>query len=163
PCAAGPSSSAATTFEKLSTLVGQWEGKTTSGRSQHVSYRLTAAGSALVETWTLGPDRESLTLYHLDGDRLLADHYCPQGNQPRLQLTSSAEPGAFAFEFREGANLDVKGKAHQQAFWIKIDNSGSFTRSETYVENGSAAAEIAAATPDAAITYTRAGLAKPAQ
>ena len=44
-----------TVFAKLQTLVGEWEGKTETGRVLKVSYRLTANNTVLVETWTLGP------------------------------------------------------------------------------------------------------------
>ena len=50
---------AAGAFKQLTSLVGNWEGKFPDGRSHGVSYRLTAGGSALVETWTL----------HLDANR----------------------------------------------------------------------------------------------
>jgi hypothetical protein len=73
-------------FAKLQTLVGEWEGKTEAGRVLKVSYRLTANNTVLVETWTLGPQRESLTLYHMDNESLIATHYCALGNQPRLRL-----------------------------------------------------------------------------
>lgn len=144
-------------FKRLSALAGVWEGTFEDGRPHSVSYRLTAGGTVLVETWTLGPARESLTLYHIDGDALFATHYCPQGNQPRLQLSSAAGPAErLSFVFRDGGNLQVKGKSHQHAFWIELKSADAFVRSETYVENGSSAAAIANAPVDAAITYTRA-------
>src|SRR5262245_5708255 len=79
-------------FEQRKTLVGEWQGATAEGRQLSVSYRLTAGGTVLVETWTLGPGRESMTLYHLDRDDLVATHYCPIGNQPSLRLKLPAAP-----------------------------------------------------------------------
>ncbi|MEO6366325.1 MAG: hypothetical protein ABIO38_09815 [Luteimonas sp.] len=156
--AAEPANTSATAFARLSSLVGTWEGTFEDGRPHSVTYRLTAGGTVLVETWTLGAARESLTLYHLDGDALVATHYCPQGNQPRLQLSSTPEsPERLAFAFRDGGNLQVKGKSHQHAFWIELKSRDVFLRSETYVENGSNARSLANAHADAAITYTRAG------
>jgi len=142
-------------FKQLTSLAGDWAGTFPDGRSHTVSYRLTAGGSVLVETWTLGPNRESMTLYSTDGSHLIATHYCLQGNQPRLVLVQDHDATRLSFEFRDGGNLQVPGKAHQRAFWVKIDGPNSFTRSETYVENGSPAAEIAGTKADAAITYTR--------
>ncbi len=147
----------AAAFKRLSALVGTWEGKFEDGRAHRVAYRLTAGGTALIETWTLGPTRESLTLYHLDGDALVATHYCPQGTQPRLQLSSATGPAErLSFVLRDGGSLQVKGKSHQHAFWIELKGIDAFVRSETYVENGSSAAAIANAPADAAVTYTRA-------
>jgi hypothetical protein len=147
--------SGATAFEQLTSLVGSWEGAFPDGRKHTVSYRLTAADSVLVETWTLGPNRESMTLYSTDGSNLIATHFCPQGNQPRLRLVQGNDPAKLSFEFLDGINLQVEGKEHQHAFWLRIDSPNSFTRSETYVKNNSTASGIAATSPEEAITYTR--------
>lgn len=143
---------AAQAFERLSSLQGEWQGKFADGRSHRVSYRLTAGGAVLVETWALGPGRESMTLYHRDGDALLADHYCPQGNTPRLEWVEDSSDRRLEFKFREGANLEVPGKSHQHAFWIQLEGPDSYRRSETYLDNGAAPIEAVA---DAPIVYTR--------
>src|SRR5262245_40955500 len=72
-------------FQSLKALVGDWQGRTAEGRTFLVSYRLIANDTVLVESWTMSPTRTSMTVYHMDGDALIATHYCPQGNQPRLQ------------------------------------------------------------------------------
>ena len=82
-------------FAQLQTLVGEWEGKTEKGRALKVSYRLTANNTVLIETWTLGPTRESLTLYHMDNESLIATHYCPLGNQPRLRFKEGGSASLF--------------------------------------------------------------------
>jgi hypothetical protein len=96
---------ARTAFAQLQTLVGEWEGKTEAGRSLKVSYRLTANNTVLVETWTLGPQRESLKLYHMDNESLIATHYCPVGNQPRLRFKEGGSTSLFVFEFVSATNL----------------------------------------------------------
>jgi hypothetical protein len=123
-------------FTQLQTLVGEWEGKTEAGRALKVSYRLTAAGTVLIETWTLGPQRESLTLYHMDNDSLIATHYCPLGNQPRLRFKEGGNPSLFIFEFVSATNLPKPEAAHQHRFEMEILQPNSFARSETYLENG---------------------------
>ena len=147
-----PASAAAHAFEQLSGLVGAWESRVGDGPPHSVEYRLSANGSVLVETWALGPGRESMTLYHLEGDRLLATHYCVQGNQPRLQLVKSTA-NEFYFEFRDGTNIHVAGGEHQHAFWLKLTGRDSFARSETYIRNDSAPDEVGVA--GEAVTYTR--------
>jgi hypothetical protein len=128
-------------FTQLQTLVGEWEGKTEAGRVLKVSYRLTAAGTVLVETWTLGPQRESLTLYHMDNESLLATHYCPVGNQPRLRLKDGGKPSLLTFEFVSATNLPKPEAAHQHRFEMELLDVNSFARSETYLENGKGDAE----------------------
>ena len=152
--AAEPAPDAAKAFQQLSALVGEWEGTFKNGRVHRVTYRLSAGGSVLVETWALAPGRESMTLYHLDGAALVASHYCPQGTVPRLELASS-EGDTLRFRFRDGANLQAKGRANQRAFWIQLRSRDTYARSETYVENGSSAAEIEAAKADEPVVYTR--------
>lgn len=121
----------AESFERLKTLAGEWRGRTPQGRDIGVSYRLTAHASALVETWDLGPGRESITIYHMDGTELLASHFCPLGNQPRLAL-KRASGNRLDFEFRDGSNLDPARDAHQQSFWIEFQGPDAIVRSETY-------------------------------
>ncbi len=154
---------AAAVFQELTGLVGTWEGTFANGRRHTVTYRLTAGGTVLVETWALAPGRESMTLYHLDGDALVATHYCPQGNQPRLQWVKDGHPSRRSFAFRDGTNLQVKGSSHQHAFWVELQDKDHYQRSETYVANGSTAAEAAAEKPEAPVVYRRieAGPAKP--
>jgi hypothetical protein len=122
-------------FAQLSTLVGAWEGTYAGGGTHQVRYRLTANGYALVETWTMSATRESITIYYLDGDRLLAEHFCPQGNAPRMRMTGG-QNGRYRFTFTDGANLRVPGKSHQHSVQIGLLPDGTFERSEYYVENG---------------------------
>jgi hypothetical protein len=146
--------SAATVFKQLGALIGEWEGKFDNGRVHRVTYRFTARGHALVETWTLSPTSESITIYHLDGDKLIADHYCPQGNVPRLEMTAMAGD-KFSFAFRDGTNLGVAGKTHQHSFWLQIKSADEYLRQETYVPNGSTPAQHAEAKADGAVEYRR--------
>jgi hypothetical protein len=126
---------AAPGFERLKALAGEWRGRTPHGRDIGLSYRLTANGSALVESWNLGEGRESVTIYHMDGDVLLASHFCPLGNQPRLALRRAAAD-RLEFQFRDGSNLDPAIDAHQHSFWIEFHGPDTIVRSETYREGG---------------------------
>jgi len=155
--------SATAAFERLSTLVGTWRFTAPSGKHQSVAYRLTAGGSTLVETWTLGSGRESMTLYHLDGSDLIATHYCPQGNQPRLVLKPAGDATLLSFEFKDGTNLQAPGASHQHHFWLRFDSADTYTRSETYVPNGSSESAAAQAEAGAAITYERVTAALPSR
>ena len=126
-----PSGEAA--FEQLKGLVGEWHGQGGDGRQIGVTYRLSANGTVLIETWDLGPARESITIYHLDGYQLLASHFCPQGNQPRLKMCR-ASGSRFDFTFHDATGVRP-GQGVQSAFWIEIRADGTITRSETYVQD----------------------------
>lgn len=128
-------------FTRLKSLVGDWAGKTDAGRELRVSYKLVARETVLVETWTLAPGRESLTIYYMDEQNLMADHYCPQGNQPRLRLQSPSAPERFVFNFVSATNFPDTTAAHQHEFDIQILDERSFSRSETYLEKGESTEE----------------------
>lgn len=146
-------SEAESAFARLSALAGTWSGTWASGRAHTVTYRLSAGGTVLVETWALGPNRESMTVYHLEGRRLLATHYCPQGTQPRLVMVPGRDSGRLDFTLLDGANLDVPGRSHQHSFTVWLWASDRYERSEHYVENG-APAEVDGA-PDEVVAYRR--------
>ena len=150
--ATGAPVSAEAVFTALKSLEGEWEGRTEAGRALKVSYRLTANGTVLVETWTLGPTRESLTLYHRDGGDLLATHYCPIGNQPRLRLATDQPGPRLQFEFVDATNLLSRDVAHQHSFWVELSGADTLVRSETYVEKGEEGTEV--------VTFKRVGPAR---
>jgi hypothetical protein len=128
-------------FQTLKSFVGDWQGITESGRQFLVSYRLTANDTVLVETWTMSPTRQSMTVYHMDGNALIATHYCPQGNQPRLQYRPDTSNERLHFTFRDATNLPDPNVAHQHEFWIRRHADGTFARNETYIENGEPGSE----------------------
>jgi len=126
----------AETFEELKKLCGEWKGTTASGGAEKITYRLIASDTVLLEAWVLSSGREALTVYHRDGDALIATHYCPRGNQPRLKLASASTEKGFFFEFVSATNLPDADATHQDRFEIQIHSPDSFTRGETYVSKG---------------------------
>lgn len=126
--------SAGAVFEQLKSFAGHWR-SADPARATRVEFESIANGSTLVETWTMSPTRQSMTVYTMDGDRLLATHYCPQGNAPRLKYARTDASGAHHFEFLDGANLQDPGGSHAHAFWVREDDGGAITRGETYISN----------------------------
>ena len=137
PASAAPSRAdpAAAGFDALKSLVGRWRASRPNGRVVEIVYRLTAGGTVLAETWTLGPDRESMTLYHRDGRDLLATHYCPIGNQPRLRL-ANADPARPRFRFKDATDVAGLGESRLHAFGLDVLGPGRILRTETYLESG---------------------------
>lgn len=83
PAAAGDGAQAA--FRTLQGLVGSWrltKPATDKQRAFRIIYRMISANTALVESFGDPAGQPTETIYHLDGDRLMATHYCAQGNQP---------------------------------------------------------------------------------
>ena len=75
-------------FEKVKSLAGKWAGKTEQGEMV-VEFRVTAAGSAVVETMFPGTPHEMTNMYAMDGADLYMVHYCGLGNQPRMKLVAA--------------------------------------------------------------------------
>ena len=99
---------AAAQFEQMKTLVGDWRGKGTHGEEimdTSVSYKLTAAGSVVLETLFGGTDQEMITMYHLDGEELMLTHYCTLQNQPRMKAIPSSDTSTIAFIYLDGTNM----------------------------------------------------------
>lgn len=129
--AAGVEQSATHAFDLLKPLAGSWQGQTGGGRSIRIDYALTSRESVFVESWQPGTSAATLSLFHLDGDRLLATHYCGQGNQPRLAL-KSVEGNRLAFEFLDATNLPTAAASHLHRLEFIVNADGSLERIETY-------------------------------
>jgi hypothetical protein len=89
----------------LKTLAGSWEG-TMDGKSLQVSLRVTSKGNALMQEMTVAgiPD-DPITMFNLDGARLLMTHYCDAGNQPHFVGTISPDGKTITFDFIGATNL----------------------------------------------------------
>lgn len=115
-------------FELFRSWKGRWQVAETT--ALQIVFEETARGTTVVERWEVGDGLHSMTVYHMDGDALVATHYCPQGNQPRLQTTSISS-GAVRFEFRDVTDLN-EGESHTHALWFTPGADGSLVRSEVY-------------------------------
>ena len=136
--AAGPKSEASAgpaAYARLKTLVGEWEADTQMGKV-HVSYELIAGGTSLVEKESGEKMPAMLTVYYLDGDRLLLTHYCMAGNQPRMQArTFNPETGEMAFEFLDATNL-APGAGHMHNVKIQVADRDHLNTQWEFFENG---------------------------
>lgn len=70
-----------------------------------VTYKVTGAGSALVETMAPGSPYEMVSVYHMDGDKLVMTHYCGAGNQPHMALKPGKDANVLLFDFVSGSNM----------------------------------------------------------
>jgi hypothetical protein len=118
-------------FAQLARLVGEWRPADRPQSLLRIRFYLTAGGTVLVESWEAKDQPHSLTLYHRDGSALLATHYCPQGNQPRLALVGRDAQGLH-FAFRDATDLDTATESHQHDLWIDMRDADHPVRSEIY-------------------------------
>ena len=131
PPPAAEAVSADQAFAQLSKLVGRWRPADRADGTLSIHFYLTAGGTVLVESWERANGKpHSLTLYHRDGPALIATHYCPQGNQPRLALAGRDALGLH-FAFRDATDLDA-GESHQHDLWLDLADPNHPARTEVY-------------------------------
>jgi hypothetical protein len=136
PSSSNPSSSADSAFARLKTLVGEWEGTTSSGKV-HLSYELVSGGTALLERESSENMPSMVTLYYVDGGRLLLTHYCMIGNQPRMQAKAlNPDTGEMDFQFLDATNLASPAAGHMHNAKIRIVDNNHLSSEWQFYENG---------------------------
>jgi len=124
-------------FDKLKTLVGEWEGKTAEGKDAQVSYRLVSSGTALMETLGPGGEPEMVTMYTADGKRVAVTHYCSANNQPRMQTAPlSASPQKLDFSYVGATNLASPTAGHMNHLVVSFQDDDHFSQDWTWKEPG---------------------------
>jgi len=111
---AGLEKDPAPSLDLFKALAGEWVSVDEEGEPSGeagVTYRVTAGGSAVLETVFPGTPKEMLTVYHRDGDDLVLTHYCVLGNQPRMRC-KAVEGKTLRFRFEGGANIDPAKDMH---------------------------------------------------
>jgi hypothetical protein len=134
--AADRSSEASAAFDLLKTLVGEWEGDTSNGKA-HLTYELVSGGTALVERESSDTMPAMLTVYHLDGERLILTHYCMAGNQPRMQAKAfNAQTGEVDFRFLDATNLTSPNAGHMRNAKIRVIDKDHLTAEWQFYQDG---------------------------
>lgn len=123
---------AAVAFQRMKELAGVWRPVDNPESSLQIRFSLTAGGTVLVEEWTRSDQPHSLTLYHRDGPDLIATHYCPQGNQPRLAMAAHSVGADIRFVLRDVTDLDAPHEAHAVEIAFDLSVSPVLLRKETY-------------------------------
>jgi len=130
---------AAGVFDQLKSLAGDWEATTVEGgkeMSAPITFRLASGGSVLMSDLAAGMPHEMITMFHRDGEELLATHYCLTGNQPRMRAVPSAEPNVVVFEFKDATNLPSPGAPHMGGVKFTILDTKHHLEEWTLVVNG---------------------------
>ena len=134
PAAGKPNSVLA--FEHLTSLVGEWKG-VQDGTEIKLTYTLTAAGSALLEDFRAG-NTAMMTMFTVDGDHLIATHYCSAGNQPQMMTGAITDPSAksLAFTLSRVTGMKTPGDWHNTGLTVIMDDKQHLTQVWTYEDDG---------------------------
>ena len=125
-------------YEKMKTLVGSWDGTVNENGKQlqtKARFQLVAGSSVLADWLDEGTPHEMITMFHMDGDDLMATHYCAAHNQPRLVLQSGADANRLVFKFKDGTNIRPDAGYMQQVTFI-FDNPNHHVEEWTYLQGG---------------------------
>jgi hypothetical protein len=114
-------------FDKIRTLVGDWEGtyqwsgsRTGSG-TLTASYSLTGNATAIVENLVMAGQTAMTSVYHRDGSDLRMTHYCAANNQPRLKARRVDDAkGVIEFGFVDVTNATPGRGGYVQGATLEI-------------------------------------------
>ncbi len=145
PPAAPPSPA----FDQLKSLAGEWEGKASSGAAAtKVTYTVVSNGSVVMEHLLPAKESEMITMYSVDGDRLVVTHYCAMGNQPTMQTDPlKAATGKYDFKFVRLGGAKSPDEAHMAALTLTILDKDHITQMWTFDDHGKSMTDT--------FTYTR--------
>lgn len=118
-------------FQYIKTLAGAWDrvggpGHEHGTGSSVISFKISAAGSIVTETYNAGQPNEMISVYHMDGDTLLMTHYCALQNAPVMKFEKTGKPGEIKLAFFGGTNFDPKVDAHAHEGTIEVKGQDKF-------------------------------------
>lgn len=125
-------------YDKMKTLVGSWEGIIDEGGKKiptKAQLKTMSDNSVLAHTLDEGSDHEMLTMFHMDGNDLMATHYCAAHNQPRMVLVPGGDPNRLVFKFKDGTNI-APTDGHMQQVAFVFDGRDHHVEEWTYTDNG---------------------------
>jgi hypothetical protein len=127
-------------LEPFAQLAGEWEGREVSGKKTEqdlkVQYKVTSAGSCVVETLFPGTPHEMVTTICPDGDQLVLTHYCALGNQPRMK--GKSDDNKIAFRFDSATNLKSDNDPHMHEVTYTFIDKDTFKSEWVHYDGGKA-------------------------
>ncbi len=123
-------------FDRLASLKGEWKGEI-NGVDTTLIYTLTANGSALMEECRPGKGPEMITMFTIDGDHLIATHYCSVKNQPQMATsTISDAQKPLAFSLARVTGLKSTDDWHNTGLTVIQEDNDHLTQEWSYQFKG---------------------------
>jgi hypothetical protein len=119
-------------FDKLKTLAGSWEGTGAQGDHLKVTFRVTSNGTAILSEMIAAPD-DMVTMFNVDGSRLMMTHYCGTGNEPRMIGKMSPDGKTLDFTFLDGMNFNSAQPGHMHHLVVTIPDANHHSEDFTFV------------------------------
>jgi hypothetical protein len=133
---AAPVTKSAATFTQMKSLVGEWEA-VQDGVPVRETYTLTANGSVLMAETRPGNEPAMITMFTVDGDHLIATHYCVAGNQPQMVtgVPGDLQQGVL-FTLTRVTGMKTPDDWHNTGVTITLDDADHMTQRWTYQYKG---------------------------
>jgi len=125
-------------FRQLTSAAGEWSGAQ-DGHPVRVTYTLTGDGSALMETVVPveAPGSTMITMFTVDGDRLIATHYCAAHNQPQMTAERASELSeGVVFHLTRITGMRTAEDWHNTGLTFVLDDANHITQHWTYAYRG---------------------------
>ena len=120
-------------LDHLKSMAGTWEGKDAKGMPVVDTYQLTAGGTTVMGNNKMG-DEDMLSMFYVDGDRLMMTHFCPSGNQPRMRGRLSADGKTLTFDFVDATNLPNLLAGHMSNAAYMFTDADHYTEEWTWTK-----------------------------
>ena len=123
-------------FGKMKSLVGDWY--RTDGEPQdrpYATYRMTAKDSVVEERIFPGTEREMVTMYFVDKNRLMMTHFCILGNQPTM-VAKLGGADLLEFVFHDATNLKSPEARHMHEHSFTFLEKNRIDAAWIFWENG---------------------------
>jgi hypothetical protein len=123
-------------FNRLASLKGEWIGEAF-GVKTTLIYTLTANGSTLMEQCRPAYEHEMITMFTIDGDHLVATHYCSAKNQPQMAtsaITDAKKP--LVFSLIQITGLKSPDDFHNTGLTVIQDDNDHLIQEWSYQSKG---------------------------
>jgi hypothetical protein len=138
PASVASSNNASAQFDKLKELAGEWISRSPEDPMSvtRYTYKVVSNGSALMLTTEVPNEGPMVTMFYLDGARLMATHFCGEKNQPRYVAGNSTDPKTIVFKFKDATNLDAARDGYMSGVTFQFGDSDHHTQRWTFNEKG---------------------------
>jgi hypothetical protein len=123
-------------FKQLGSLVGEWEA-IQEGVPVKETYTLTANGSVLMSETKPADSAPMITMFTIDGDHLIATHYCVAGNQPQMVTGTPGDlQNGLSFSLQRVTGMKTPADWHNTGVTLTLDDKDHMTQRWTYAYKG---------------------------
>src|SRR5438105_573304 len=129
-------------FDRLTSLKGKWKGEQ-EGVKISLIYTLMANGSALMEEFRPESGPVMITMFTVDGDHLIATHYCSAKNQPQMITPAISDvQKPLAFSLARITGLKSPDDWHNTGLTVIQEDNDHLTQEWTYQSKGKSGKRI---------------------